>query len=114
LSSSNRLCSDGDEHTHPPARRGVEKHSSPSPPNWRAGHLHAAPTEAALLTAEIAGICQQIDRRLGNPPGTAEGGLYFWLAPPGGQSAEVLTRLHADAAEFLHNLTHPTKGTPHD
>jgi len=70
-------------------------------------------TEAELLVDEIRAICHQIDRRLDNRLGTAERGLYFWLWPPDpAVSIEVLTRLHADAIEFLHNLTTTERTTP--
>lgn len=70
--------------------------SLPSPP-------HRA--DRRVLAEEITAICDQIDRRLGSPPGTAEAGVYFWYWPPGGQSTELLTRLHADAVAYLHTLT---------
>lgn len=92
----------------------------PTPPigveGWRSaarasdGSQPIAPTEAEILTDEIRAVCHQIDRRLDNRPGTAERGLYFWLWPPADLDADVLTRLHADAIEFLHNIT-TTEGT---
>ena len=67
------------------------------------------PTEAQLLRNEITAICHQTDRRLGNPPGTAEQGLYFWLWPPTDLDAETLTNLHTSAVKFLHDhLPHNT------
>ena len=70
-----------------------------------ARHLHVVPSEAELLAADIRNICQQIDRRLGNRPGTAARGTYFWLWPPDPlPDVSVLTRLHADAVKFLHTL----------
>jgi hypothetical protein len=77
-----------------------------------ARRLRIAPTAAELLTAEIAELAAQIDRRLGNPPGTAENGIYFWLGPPGWQSAEVLAALHRDALTFLLDLATNPKGLP--
>ncbi|MDQ1247529.1 MAG: hypothetical protein QG597_1899 [Actinomycetota bacterium] len=74
-----------------------------------ARHLRLAPTDAEVLAGEISAICAQIDRRLGNPPGTAENGIYFWLGPPGWQSAEVLAALHRDALTFLLDLTTTTE-----
>jgi len=76
-----------------------------------ARRLRIAPTAAEVLADEISAICEQIDRRLGNPPGTAENGIYFWLGPPGWQSAEVLATLHRDALAFLLDLTTNPKGT---
>ncbi|HOB50963.1 MAG TPA: hypothetical protein PKK01_16880 [Mycobacterium sp.] len=76
-----------------------------------ARRLRIAPTAAEVLADEISAICEQIDRRLGNPPGTAEAGLYFWLWPPGDLDADVLTALHADAVTFLLDLTTNPKGT---
>lgn len=76
-----------------------------------ARHLHVAPTDAEVLADEIAAICDQIDRRLGNPPDTAEAGLYFWLWPPGDLDTDVLAALHADAVAYLHTLT-PSRGIP--
>ena len=74
--------------------------------------LLAPPTEAESLRAEISGLGHQIDRRLGNRPGTAERGLWFWLWPPHPEtSIDVLTRLRADAQKYLHDLT-STKETP--
>jgi hypothetical protein len=67
-----------------------------------------APTPAEFLRTDITDICAQIDRRLGNPPGTAEHGLYFWWWPPGGvDSLDVLQALHTDALRFLLNLANP-------
>ena len=76
-----------------------------------ARHLAVVPTEAETLVDQIRAICDQIDRRLDNRPGTAERGVWFWLWPPDpAVSIEVLTRLRADAIEFLHNIT-TTEGT---
>lgn len=72
-----------------------------------ARHLHRAPTEAEVLTDEIAEVCRQIDRRTGAPPGTALRGLYWHLWPPADQPAEVLTQLHADAVAYLRDITTP-------
>ena len=70
-----------------------------------ARHLRVAPDPAEFLRADITAVCLQIDRRLGNPPGTAERGTYFWLWPPEDVSSlDVLTRLHTDAVTFLHTL----------
>ncbi|MDQ1245788.1 MAG: hypothetical protein QG597_155 [Actinomycetota bacterium] len=76
-----------------------------------ARHLHIAPSAAEVLADEISAICEQIDRRLGNPPDTAEAGLYFWYWPPGDLDADVLAALHADAVDFLHTLTQ-SRGLP--
>ncbi len=76
-----------------------------------ARHLAIAPTEAAVLADEIRAVCDQIDRRLDNRPGTAERGLYFWLWPPADLDADVLANLHADAVRFLHTIT-TDKRTP--
>lgn len=77
-----------------------------------ARHLAVAPTEAEVLGEEITAVCAQIDRRLGNRPGTAERGLYFWLWPPADLAVDVLVRLHADGIKFLHNLTTTERTTP--
>lgn len=66
-----------------------------------ARHLSIAPSPAELLAADIREMCQQIDRRLGNRPGTAERGLWFWLWPPERPEPDVVARMHSDAAEFL-------------
>ena len=59
-------------------------------------------TEAEALVEDIAAICAQIDRRLGNRRGTAERGVWFWYWPPHPDiGAEVLTALHRDAVAFL-------------
>ena len=79
-----------------------------------ARRLRVAPSEAELLAGEISDICQQIDRRLGNRPGTAARGTYFWLWPPDPlPDVSVLIRLHVDSVKFLHTLiTAPSKETP--
>ncbi|MDQ1308231.1 MAG: hypothetical protein QG671_4065 [Actinomycetota bacterium] len=78
-----------------------------------ARHLRIAPTEAEVLAEEISAICEQIDRRLGNPPGTAERGCYFHLWPLDVELAcEVLSTLHADATAYLHTLTQSRGTTP--
>lgn len=69
-----------------------------------ARHLRTAPTEAEVLTHEIAEICRQVDRRTGAPPGTALRGLYWHLWPSADQPAEVLTQLLADAVACLHDI----------
>jgi len=75
--------------------------------------LQHAPTAPQVLREEIYQIGRQIDRRLGNRPGTAERGIYFWLWPPDSlNDLGVLARLHADAIEFLHDLTTTPKETP--
>ena len=59
-----------------------------------------------LLVDGIAQACAEIDARLGNRPGTAERGCYFWYWPPHpAQTVETLAALHADAVAFLHKLT---------
>jgi len=74
-----------------------------------ARRLHVAPSPDEILRVDIAAICAQIDMRLGNPPGTAERGTYFWHWPPhDGMDLEVLARLHADAAALLFTITNPT------
>ena len=55
---------------------------------------------AESLRREIRELAAQIDRRLGNPPGTAERAIYFWFWPRV-DDLDVLTALHADAARFL-------------
>jgi len=73
--------------------------------------LQSPPTEAESLRAEISDLGHQIDRRLGNRPGTAERGIYFWHWPPDAVvSVDVLTRLRRDAAQFLHDLIPTTEG----
>ena len=75
-------------------------------------HLAVVPTEAETLVDEIRGICDQIDRRLHNRPGTAERGVWFWFWPPDpAVSIDVLTRLHADAVAYLNTLITTTEGT---
>lgn len=65
-----------------------------------------APTHAQILTAETLAVCAQIDRRLGNQPGTAARGCWFWHWPPEPhQSVELLAALHADAVAFLYGIT---------
>ncbi|MCB1290350.1 hypothetical protein [Mycolicibacterium sp.] len=72
-----------------------------APARWRAHpHLRIAPEPSEILRAEITELAAQIDRRLGNPPGTAERGIYFWYWPRV-DDLDVLTALHADAARFL-------------
>lgn len=62
------------------------------------------------LCQQITKTCARIDRRLGNRPGTAEKGLWFWLWPPHPDTdTDVLINLHADAVDFLHNITHTLK-----
>lgn len=61
------------------------------------------PTPAEILRAEVTAICQQIDRRNGTTPGTAERGIYFWFWPRTDDLA-TLTALHADAVTYLANL----------
>jgi len=74
--------------------------------------LQYAPTEAQVLREEIYEIGRQIDRRLGNRPGTAERGIYFWLWPPDSLTdLGVLAQLHGDGIEFLHDLTITPKET---
>ena len=77
-----------------------------------ARHLRIAPSDAEVLADEISELCAQIDRRLGNPPGTAENGIYFWLGPPGWQSTKVLAALHRDALTFLLHLITDERNTP--
>ena len=84
-----------------------------APARWRARpHLRIAPEPSEILRAEITELAAQIDRRLGNPPGTAERAIYFWFWPRV-DDLDVLTRLHADAVGFLAAaLTDPDpKGT---
>ena len=71
----------------------------------RRRHLAVAPDPADVLRADIRAICRQVDVRLGNPPGTAERGLYFHLWPPQGvTNVDVLVELHRDAVKFLCDL----------
>lgn len=92
--------------THPPARRGEEKQFSSSAPSRLARQQRTAPDPREALADEIAELCTQIDRRLGNRRGTAERGIYFWLYPRGARLAcEVLAALHADALAYLHDIT---------
>lgn len=77
--------------------------------NVTARHLYT-PDPAEVLTAEIHAIAAQIDTRIGKPPGTALRGIYFWHWPPGSQSADVLTQLHADAVTMLAALVTATAG----
>lgn len=80
-----------------------------SPRTGTARRLRTAPSAAEILAADIQEICAQIDRRLGNPPGTAARGCYWHLWPPGGHSTDVLTALHRDALRFLLDLTQPER-----
>ena len=74
-----------------------------------ARHLRIAPHPAEILRAEITALCAQVDLRLGNPPGTAERGIYFWHWPPDSVTdPAVLARLHADAVALLFDTVHPT------
>lgn len=67
---------------------------------------------AEVLRQEISVLCEQIDRRHGNRPGTAERAVYFWWWPPDAvSSVDVLAQLHADAARFLLDAIHP-EGEP--
>ena len=67
-----------------------------------AGHSDSDRDDAEALVEEIAAICAQIDRRLGNRAGTAEKGIWFWHYPPHPNAGtEVLTALHRDAVAFL-------------
>lgn len=78
-----------------------------------ARHVRVTPSAAEVLAREIADVCLQIDRRLGNRRGTAERGVWFWLWPPDPlPGLDVLTNLHADAVEFLHNIVRTPKETP--
>lgn len=58
---------------------------------------------AERLAVRIAEVCAEIDTRLGNPPGTAERGCYFWYGPPPcpDLGPDVLTALHRDAVTML-------------
>lgn len=60
-------------------------------------------TPEDILRSEITAICEQIDRRNGTTPGTAERGIYFWFWPRTDDLA-TLTALHADAVTYLANL----------
>lgn len=67
----------------------------------------------AELLADTITVCAQIDRRLGNRPGTAWRGLWFWLwPPPQHPDPDVLRNLHTDAVEFLHTINHPKETPP--
>ena len=63
-------------------------------------NLRVAPTPAETLRRDISELARQIDTRLGNPPGTAERGIYFWFWPRV-DDLGVLVALHADAVNFL-------------
>lgn len=57
------------------------------------------------LRADIAVICEQIDRRLANPTGRAEKCIYAYYWPPRDiNSVDTLTALHRDAADYLYQL----------
>ncbi len=76
----------------------------------RSCHRPRIPTDAELLRRDIAAVCDQIDRRRGNPAGTAERAVWWWYGPPYPEfdNVPVLTRLHADAVAFLlDTLTNP-------
>lgn len=69
--------------------------------------LRLAVDPALLLRQDITAVCAQIDRRTGNPVGTAERGTYYWLWPPADVvSLDVLRSLHRDAVDMLHDITH--------
>lgn len=75
--------------------------------------LHVAPEPADLLRQDIAEVCNQIDRRLGNPPSTAKRGVYFWLWPPESvESLDVLTNLHPRRRRFPARRHHPEGNQP--
>ena len=77
-------------------------------------HRPRISTEAELLRQDITAACAQIDRRLGNPAGTAERGVYFWYWPASSvSSVDVLVvQLHADAVAFLlDTIVSQSKGT---
>lgn len=76
-----------------------------------AKRLKVAPTPADTLRSEIAAICEQIDRRTGAKPGTAERGTYFWFWPRT-DCIDTLTALHRDAVTFLANLATNRKESP--
>lgn len=76
-----------------------------------AGHGDSARDEAEALIEDIACVCAQIDRRLGNRAGTAERGTWFWYYPPNpAVSLDVLARLHLDAVRFLHAIITTNEG----
>lgn len=54
-----------------------------------------------VLVDGIAQACAEIDARLGNRPGTAERGCYFWYWPPDPNlGIDVLVALYRDALTF--------------
>ena len=69
-----------------------------------ARRLTIAPAPEDLRRQHIGELCAQTDLHLGNPPGTAERGIYFWHWPPEIPGAETLTALYADAVELLHTV----------
>jgi hypothetical protein len=78
--------------------------------NARRQHLRPASAEADTLREEIDDIAAQLDRRHGDPPGTAVRAIFLWLWPPEDcHAADVLAALHAEAVGFLHSVV--TRGT---
>lgn len=70
-----------------------------------ARRLSSAPSVKERLRAEIAEISDQIDHRLGNPPGGAHRAIYFWYWPPDSVSSiSVLETLRDDAVAFAADL----------
>lgn len=57
---------------------------------------------AAILRSQIAHISAEVDKRLGNKPGTCHRAVYFWLWPPqDNTSIPVLENLRTDAVVWL-------------
>jgi hypothetical protein len=59
---------------------------------------------ADKLRADIRHVCLAADSLRGNPPGSAERGIYYWLWDPDLSyltDISVLLRLRLDAVRFL-------------
>lgn len=60
------------------------------------------------LRDRITEVCAEIDTRLGNRPGTAERGCFFWYWPPEPSiGVEVLVALYRDAVAMLRSVEKP-------
>ncbi|MGO9100111.1 MAG: hypothetical protein ACLP9Y_11975 [Mycobacterium sp.] len=65
------------------------------------------------LRDKITNVCAEIDRRHGNPAGTAERGVYFWLWPWSESIAiDTLQNLLNDARVYLATGRFPPPPVP--
>ena len=97
------VSTDSTDYMVPPIRVNIwREYRRPVLSVLTAGRSVLPRSEAEALVEDIAAICAQADRRLGNRVGTAERGVWFWYYPPHPNvGTEVLTALHRDAVAFL-------------